>query len=395
MLVGEFFSPIFFFISKISSIFATKLKITVYMKQVEFNNGSKFRYYTPKELKEHLDEYIIGQDDAKKVLSVAIYNHYKRIILAHTNPNDNVEKSNIIIAGPTGSGKTAMIKCIADYMGVPYYIADATTLTQAGYVGDDVESIITGLLRKAGWSIAQAEYGIVVIDEVDKLAKRGSNQHISRDVVGEGVQQALLKMVEGDLIGVPPQEGRKHPDQPLIYLNTKNVLFIATGAFSGMDDIIKNRLNIRRIGYTVEKKIDVDTDDFHAYEYMSQEDLKKYGMIPEFIGRFPVIANVNKLKKKDLVRILTEPANSIIKQYKKMMLLDNVELEIDDKALDLVADMALKTDTGARGLRSIMESILNDIMFDYSDNVDPGMKVTISKKDIKKYINKRYQIYLK
>ena len=365
------------------------------MKQVEFNNGSKFRYYTPKELKAHLDEYIIGQDDAKKALSVAIYNHYKRIILAHTNPNDNVEKSNIIIAGPTGSGKTAMIKCIADYMGVPYYIADATTLTQAGYVGDDVESIITGLLRKAGWSIAQAEYGIVVIDEVDKLAKRGSNQHISRDVVGEGVQQALLKMVEGDLIGVPPQEGRKHPDQPLIYLNTKNVLFIATGAFSGMDDIIKNRLNIRRIGYTVEKKIDVDTDDFHAYEYMSQEDLKKYGMIPEFIGRFPVIANVNKLKKKDLVRILTEPANSIIKQYKKMMLLDNVDLEIDDKALDLVADMALKTDTGARGLRSIMESILNDIMFDYSDNVDPGMKVTISKKDIKKYINKRYQIYLK
>ena len=286
------------------------------MKEIKFANGVKFHYYSPKELKAHLDEHIIGQDEAKKVLSVAIYNHYKRIILSHEKPDEHVEKSNIIMAGPTGCGKSAMIKCLADYMGIPCYIADATTLTQAGYVGDDVESILSGLLRKCGWSIAMAEYGIIAIDEVDKIAKRGSNQHISRDVVGEGVQQALLKMVEGDLVGVPPQEGRKHPDQPLIYINTKNILFIATGAFSGLDDIIKSRLNLRKIGYTVDKKIDDNGKEFNPFEYMSQDDLRKFGMIPEFIGRFPIIANVNDLKKEDLVRILTEPKNSIIKQYK-------------------------------------------------------------------------------
>ena len=363
------------------------------MKEVELPNGAKFRYYTPKELKAHLDEYIIGQDDAKKVLSVAVYNHYKRIILSHENPDSGVEKSNIIMAGPTGCGKSAMIKCLAEYMGVPCYIADATTLTQAGYVGDDVESIITGLLRKCGWSISMAEYGIVAIDEVDKIAKKGASQHISRDVVGEGVQQALLKMVEGDLVGVPPQEGRKHPDQPLIYINTKNILFVATGAFSGIDEIIKGRLNLKKIGYTVEKKVDVNTDDFEPFEYLSQDDLRKFGMIPEFIGRFPVIANVNQLKKEDLVKILTEPKNSLIRQYKTMMLMDGIDFNIDNDALELIADVALKIGTGARGLRSMMESILNEFVFDLSDASDNNREFTVTKEDVIAKINKRYSTY--
>ena len=363
------------------------------MKEIKLSNGTNFRYYTPKELKAHLDEYIIGQDDAKKVLSVAVYNHYKRIILSHEDPDAQVEKSNIIMAGPTGCGKSAMIKCIADYMGVPCYIADATTLTQAGYVGDDVESIITGLLRKCGWSITMAEFGIIAIDEVDKIAKRGRDQHISRDVVGEGVQQALLKMVEGDLVGVPPQEGRKHPDQPLIYINTKNILFIATGAFPGLDDIIKSRLNMKKIGFNVEKDIDVSSENFEPYEYMSQDDLRNFGMIPEFIGRFPVIANVNKLKKEDLVRILTEPSNSLISQYKKMMSLDGINLNIDNDALELVADVALKIGTGARGLRSMMESILNEFVYDLSDN-ESECDVNITKEIIADKINKRYSTYI-
>lgn len=363
------------------------------MKEIELSNGAKFRYFTPKELKAKLDDFIIGQEEAKKVLSVAVYNHYKRIILSNEHPETMVEKSNIIMAGPTGCGKSAMIRCIAEYMGVPCYIADATTLTQAGYVGDDVESIITGLLRKCGWSIAQAEYGIVAIDEVDKIAKRGSNQHISRDVVGEGVQQALLKMVEGDLIGVPPQEGRKHPDQPLIYVNTKNVLFIATGAFSGIDEIIKGRLNMKKIGYNVDRSIDVNNEDFKPFEYLSQDDLKKYGMIPEFIGRFPVISNVNDLKKEDLVKILTEPKNALVKQYKNMMLLDGINLEIDHDALELVADIALKIGTGARGLRSMMESILNEFVFDLADG-EGERDVTITKDDVLEKINKRYSTYL-
>lgn len=376
------------------------------MKEVELPNSVKFRYYTPKELKSHLDEFIIGQDEAKKILSVAVYNHYKRILLSHVNPDAMVEKSNIIMAGPTGCGKSAMIRCIADYMGVPCYIADATTLTQAGYVGDDVESIITGLLRKCGWSVTQAQYGIVSIDEIDKLAKRGSNQHISRDVVGEGVQQALLKMVEGDLVGVPPQEGRKHPDQPLIYVNTKNVLFIGTGAFSGIEDTIKSRINANKIGYSVSSNrgIDVGSDDFNPFDYLSQDDLKKYGMIPEFIGRFPVISTVNSLKKEDLVKILTEPKNSLVNQYKLMMSLDGIDLTVSKDALELVAEIALKIGTGARGLRSMMESVLNDFVYEYSDSNDSSCSdedgeiklapLEITKDDVEKTISKRYANYL-
>ena len=341
------------------------------MKEVELPNNVKFRYYTPKELKEHLDKFIIGQDEAKKVLSVAVYNHYKRILLSHVNPDAMVE-----------------------------------SITQAGYVGDDVESIIVGLMRKCGWSISQAQYGIISIDEIDKLAKRGSNPHISRDVVGEGVQQALLKMVEGDLVGIPPQEGRKHPDQQLIYVNTKNILFIGTGAFSGIEDTIKSRINANRIGYANSSKNGVDTnsDDFNPFDYLSQDDLKKYGMIPEFIGRFPVITTVNSLTKEDLTRILTEPSNSLINQYKMMMAIDGIELTVSKDALEYIADIALKIGTGARGLRSMMESVLNDFVYEYSDLYDypeqdesgkvKMVPIEITKADVEKTISKRYSNYM-
>lgn len=366
------------------------------MKEITLPTKEVFKYYTPKEIKEHLDRYIIGQDDAKKVLSVAVYNHYKRIIMEYTDPDNVAEKSNVLMAGPTGCGKSAMIKCIAEMMGVPYYIADATTLTQAGYVGDDVESILSGLLRNCGWSIPRAEFGIIAIDEIDKLAKRGSGQHITRDVVGEGVQQALLKMVEGSVIGVPPQEGRKHPDQPLIYINTKNILFIGTGAFSGIEEVIKGRLNLKKIGYYSDAKIDVDvnSEDFHVYEYLSQDDLRKYGMIPEFIGRFPILTNVNELKKDDLVKILKDPENSVIKQFTRLMNVDNITLSIDDDAIEFIAEVALEIGTGARGLRSMMESTLNEFVFDVVDDSTTPRTITITKKDVEEKINKRYSTYI-
>lgn len=371
------------------------------MKEVKLPTGENFNYYTPQELKAHLDEYIIGQDDAKKVLSVAVYNHYKRFLLSYFNPDAKVEKSNIIMAGPTGCGKSAMIRCIADFMRVPCYIADATTITQAGYVGDDVESIIVGLMRKCGWSVPVAQYGIVSIDEIDKLAKRGSNQHITRDVVGEGVQQALLKMVEGDVIGIPPQEGRKHPDQPLIYVNTRNILFVGTGAFSGIEDIIKSRLNANKIGYSssLNSGIDITSEKFNPFDYLSQDDLKRYGMIPEFIGRFPIITNVNALEKEDLVRILTEPKNSLVNQYRIMMELDGIDLSVSKEALNYMAELSLKIGTGARGLRSMMEAVLNDFVYKYADtnikNDNGSLKqIKIKKTDVEDVISKRYLNYL-
>lgn len=365
------------------------------MKEIKLPNGSEFRFFTPKELKARLDDYIIGQEEAKKILSVAVYNHYKRIVLSFNRPDDPVEKSNVLMAGPTGCGKSAMIRCIADYMGVPCYIADATSLTQAGYVGDDVESILSGLLRNAGWSVSQAQNGIIAIDEIDKLSKRSSSVNISRDVVGEGVQQALLKMVEGDKVGVPPVEGRKHPEQPLIYIDTKNILFIGMGAFSGIESVIETRLREKKtIGYKFD---DDNKSDYngHPFEYMCQEDLMKYGMIPEFIGRFPVLANVNGLKKEDLVKILTEPKNSIFNQYRTMLEIDNIDIEFTDKGLGLIADMAVEIGTGARGLRSLVESIMNDIVFEYSskENVEKEV-VKISPAMIKKHLGKRFSKYL-
>lgn len=371
------------------------------MKTVTLKNGCTFNLCTPKELKAHLDKFVIGQEEAKKTISVAVYNHYKRIVLNDSGLDVPIQKSNIMLAGPTGSGKTLMLKTIANYMGVPCYIADATTLTQAGYVGDDVESILCGLVRTARWNIRNAECGMVVIDEVDKIAKRGSNVHISRDVVGEGVQQALLKMVEGDKVGIPPAEGRKRPDQQLIYIDTTNILFVGSGAFVGIDDIIKERMNVKQIGFVSDKKKQENAkfDDDTIYEYMSHEDLRAFGMIPEFIGRFPVITNVNKLSKDEMLKIITEPDDSILKQHQLLYGYDGYLLDIETDALDYIADVAMSVGTGARALRSIFERIFNETTFNINpidltldENGSPnnwGM-IVVTKEDVEKAIEQRY-----
>lgn len=366
------------------------------MKEFTLPNKAIFKYYTPKELKEHLDEYVIGQEEAKRVVATAMYNHEKRILMGYIKPDVKFDKSNIIIAGPTGCGKTYMIKCLANFLNFPYYIADCNTYSAAGYVGDDITSALSGLLRSAGWSVSAAEQGIVILDEVDKIAKRGDNPSITRDVGGECVQQGFLKMVEGDIVGVPPQGGRKHPEQPLVYVNTKNVLFIGVGAFVQLENIIKNRLNVSRIGYSSEcdSDIDVKGDEFNAYDYMSQEDLVKFGLIPEFVGRFPVLTNFNPLRKEDLLRILTEPKDSVIEQYKSLFELDNIHIDFEVQALDFVADVAHKLKIGARGLRSMMEIVLNDFVYDLSDDCDEK-NVTITKSMVEKKISIRYKNYLK
>ena len=374
------------------------------VKTVTLKNGCTFNLYTPKELKEHLDKFVIGQDDAKKTISVAVYNHYKRILLNDSGVTIPIQKSNIMMAGPTGSGKTLMLKTIAKFMGVPCYIADATTLTQAGYVGDDVESILCGLVRASKWNIKVAECGMVVIDEVDKIAKRGANVHISRDVVGEGVQQALLKMVEGDKVGIPPAEGRKRPDQQLIYIDTTNILFVGSGAFVGMDDIIRERMNVKQIGFMsdAKKKDIIKFTDENVYEFMSHEDLREFGMIPEFIGRFPVITNVNKLTKDEMLRIITEPDDSILKQHQLLYEYDGYILDIDADALDYIADVAMSIGTGARALRSIFEKIFNEttfniehieLTFDANTGLANNMEtIKITKEYVENAIDKRYPI---
>ena len=369
------------------------------LKTVKLPNGREMNFPTPKEIKEYLDGYIIGQDEAKKVLSVAIYNHYKRFIVSATDADRVVEKSNVLVVGPTGCGKSAIVKAIANLLNVPCYIADATTLTQAGYVGDDVESILSGLLRASGGSVPVAQYGIVAIDEIDKIAKRGSNVHITRDVVGEGVQQALLKMVEGNVVGVPPQEGRKHPEQPLIYIDTKNILFIGMGAFSGMESIIEDRLAVRSIGFKTSKEIEKEKEiiDDNHFEYMCHEDLMEYGMIPEFVGRFPVITNVNPLKKSDLVKILSEPKNSICSQYEKLFEMDGWTLKFNKSSLELIAEIAMNVGTGARALRSILEGIMTNIIYELSPSEDDSEEkpvFEVTPKIIKKNIGKRFKKYL-
>ena len=369
------------------------------LKTVKLPNGREMNFPTPKEIKEYLDGYIIGQDEAKKVLSVAIYNHYKRFIVSATDADRVVEKSNVLVVGPTGCGKSAIVKAIANLLNVPCYIADATTLTQAGYVGDDVESILSGLLRASGGSVPVAQYGIVAIDEIDKIAKRGSNVHITRDVVGEGVQQALLKMVEGNVVGVPPQEGRKHPEQPLIYIDTKNILFIGMGAFSGMENIIEDRLAVRSIGFKTSKEIEKEKEiiDDNHFEYMCHEDLMEYGMIPEFVGRFPVITNVNPLKKSDLVKILSEPKNSICSQYEKLFEMDGWTLKFNKNSLELIAEIAMNVGTGARALRSILEGIMTNIIYELSPSEDDSEEkpvFEVTPKIVKKNIGKRFKKYL-
>jgi ATP-dependent Clp protease ATP-binding subunit ClpX len=318
----------------------------------------------PMEIKAHIDQYVIGQDDAKKVLSVAVYNHYKRLGQKVDKGDEvEIEKSNIMLVGETGTGKTLLAKTIAKILHVPFCICDATVLTEAGYVGEDVESILTRLLQAADYDVASAERGIVYIDEVDKVARKSDNPSITRDVSGEGVQQALLKILEGTVVNVPPQGGRKHPDQKMIPVNTNNILFICGGAFDGIERKIANRLRTQAVGYKV-KKDDTELDLDNLYKYITPQDLKSFGLIPELIGRVPVLTHLNPLDKQALRNILTEPKNSLFRQYVKLFEYEGVKLVFEDDVLDFIVDKAMEYKLGARGLRSICEAIMLDAMFD-------------------------------
>jgi ATP-dependent Clp protease ATP-binding subunit ClpX len=317
----------------------------------------------PKEIREFLDKYVIGQDQTKKVMAVAVYNHYKRLMQQELDDEVEIEKSNIIMVGQTGTGKTLVAKTISKMLDVPLAIVDATVLTEAGYVGEDVESILTRLLQAADYDVAKAERGIVFIDEIDKIARKGDNPSITRDVSGEGVQQALLKLLEGTVVNVPPKGGRKHPDQKFVEVNTQNILFIAGGAFDGIEKIISKRLNRQAMGYSTSKNADNINKD-NLLQYIIPKDIKDFGLIPEIIGRLPVLTHMDPLDRETLRAILTEPKNALIKQYKKLFLMDEVEFNISDEALDFIVDKALEYKLGARGLRSLCEAILTDAMYD-------------------------------
>ncbi len=346
-------------------------------------------YVKPKEIKKFLDQYIIGQDEAKKVLSVAVHNHYKRLNQKNEGDDVEIEKSNVLVAGETGTGKTLLAKTVARFLNLPFAIVDATVFTEAGYVGEDVESILTRLLQVCNYNVGMAEKGIVYIDEIDKIGRRGDNPSITRDVSGEGVQQALLKMLEGTEVLVPPHGGRKHPEQKLIKVNTKDILFICGGSFVGIDKIISKRLRSRSIGYST-SNVHEDFDATNVLQYINQQDLKSFGLIPELVGRMPVVVHLESLDKAALKRILTEPKNAIIKQYKKLFAMENIKLDIDDEVLDFIVDKAFENKLGARGLRNMCELLLMEMMFEL-----PSKNVTEYTLDIESAREKLSHVKLK
>lgn len=341
------------------------------MKEIKRKKPSEIKLPTPVEIKKYMDQYVIEQDEAKIALAVAVYNHYKRIQYEKEDKDDvELQKSNIIMLGPTGSGKTLLAQTLARFLDVPFAISDATTLTEAGYVGEDVENILLRLIQAADYDIERAERGIIYIDEIDKIAKKSENPSITRDVSGEGVQQALLKILEGTIASVPPQGGRKHPNQEMIRVNTSNILFICGGAFAGMDKVINRRLAKRTMGFGADIKKAEEKDMAEILKEVEPEDLLKFGLIPEFIGRLPVIVSLHPLKEDALVRILTEPKNALIRQYQKLLKMDQVELTFEDKAIRTIAKKAIERCTGARGLRAIIEKIMTKVMYEIPEMKD-------------------------